>query len=73
MFIGWHWSKKKKCEIYEKMLTQLKILTQKLYREDPVKEEQSHAETIDEIVDLLNKVSDWVESARFKYHQEINY
>ena len=53
------------------MLTQAQNLNAKAVIERLIKEEQSHAETIDEIVDLLNKVSDWVESAEFN-HQD-NY
>ena len=62
---------KESVEIYEKMLTQAQNLNAKAVIERLIKEEQSHAETIDEIVDLLNKVSDWVESAEFN-HQD-NY
>ena len=58
---------KESVEIYEKMLAQAQNPQAKAVIERLLKEEQSHAEAIDEIVDLLNKVSDWVESAEFNH------
>ena len=49
---------KESVEIYEKMLAQAQNPQAKAVIERLLKEEQSHAEAIDEIVDLLNKVSD---------------
>ena len=58
---------KESVEIYEKMLAQAQNPHAKAVIERLLKEELSHAEAIDEIVDLLNKVSDWVESAEFNH------
>ena len=58
---------KESVEIYEKMLTEAQNTHTKSVIERLIKEEQLHAEAIDEIVDLLNKVSDWVESAEFNH------
>ena len=49
------------------MHAEMKCRPAKAVIERLLKEEQSHAEAIDEIVDLLNKVSDWVESAEFNH------
>ena len=56
-------------EVYEKMLSQAHNPNVKAVLERLIKEEQSHAKVMDEIIDLLNKVSDWVEAAEFN-HQE---
>lgn len=53
--------------IYEKMLQQNQNPNAKFALETLIKEEQAHAEVIDEIIDLLNKVNDWVESAEFNH------
>ena len=51
------------------MLSQAHNPNVKAVLERLIKEEQSHAKVMDEIIDLLNKVSDWVEAAEFN-HQE---
>ena len=58
---------KESVEIYEKMLQETQNSDAKAALESLIKEEKSHAEAIDEIIDLLNKVSDWVESAEFNH------
>ncbi len=58
---------KESVEVYEKMLAQAQNPHAKAVIERLIKEEQSHAEAMDEIVDLLNKVSDWVEAAEFNH------
>lgn len=60
---------KESVEIYEKMLQETQNPDAKVALESLIKEEKSHEDVIDEIIDLLNKVSDWVESAEFN-HQE---
>ena len=57
----------KSVEVYEKMMVQAQSTHAKAVIERLIKEEQSHAEAIDEIIDLLNKVSDWVEAAEFNH------
>ncbi|MHC1718337.1 MAG: ferritin family protein [Acidaminococcaceae bacterium] len=54
-------------EVYEKMMAQAQNPHAKAIIARLIKEEQSHAEAMDEIVDLLNKVSDWVEAAEFNH------
>ena len=58
---------KESVEIYEKMLLQTQNPDARAALENLIKEEKAHAEAIDEIIDLLNKVSDWVESAEFNH------
>lgn len=58
---------KESVEIYEKMLSQAQDPNAKAVIERLIKEEQKHADVMDEIIDLLNKVSDWVEAAEFNH------
>lgn len=58
---------KESVEIYEKMLQETQNSDAKAALESLIKEEKSHEEVIDEIIDLLNKVNDWVEAAEFNH------
>ena len=49
------------------MLSQAQDPNAKAVIERLIKEEQKHADVMDEIIDLLNKVSDWVEAAEFNH------
>ena len=53
--------------VYEKILTQTEDKNAQAVIKRLIKEEQAHAAVMDEIIDLLNKVSDWVESAEFNH------
>lgn len=52
-------------DLYQKMSDQAKNQEEKLVLDKLIKEEEGHVAVFDSIVDMLNHVNDWVESAEF--------
>lgn len=60
---------KESIELYEKMLGQAKSSAEKAVLEKLVKEEGNHALALDNVIELLNRVNDWVEAAEFNHRE----
>ncbi|BBB90186.1 MAG TPA: ferritin family protein [Methylomusa anaerophila] len=61
---------KESVELYKKLKENAEKLEEKMIWEQLMHEEENHVELIDNIIEMLNHVNDWVEAAEFN-HQDI--
>jgi len=61
---------KESVELYKRLKENAKRQEEKIICEKLMHEEEKHVEVIDNIIEMLNQVHDWVESAEFN-HQKI--
>ena len=59
---------KESVELYKKLKDGSQMQEQKIICEKLIREEEKHLEVLDNIVEMLNHVNDWVEAAEFNRH-----
>jgi len=61
---------KESVALYKKLIIASDLQEQKAICETLMHEEEKHMEVIDNIIDMLNHVNDWVEAAEFNHHNK---
>ncbi|MDF2633665.1 MAG: nuclease superfamily protein [Pelosinus sp.] len=61
---------KESVELYKKMSEQSEKQEEKMIFEKLMQEEEKHVDVIENIIDMLNNVNDWVEAAEFNHRDD---